>query len=245
MTRKWKKVTLKIVNKSKKSSKYIGVCFDRAKNKYMSYVSVESKTIHLGRFDDEIEAATIRDTYVLNNNLKYRLNFSKAPLNSIPNSKLISLNNGMFAIVDDDDFERANDMYWWAFKHRNTWYAIGSILCSDSLIDIKLHRFILNVSDPSILIDHENGNGLDCRKVNLRIVTNIQNCMNQRKANGLFTSKYKGVSFHKRTNKFLCRIRVNGSLIHLGYFISEDVAAEIYDKNAIKYFGEFARLNFP
>jgi len=33
--------------------------------------------------------------------------------------------------------------------------------------------------------------------------------------------------------------------MHLGYFESKIDAAQAYDRAAIKYFGTFARLNFP
>lgn len=39
----------------------------------------------------------------------------------------------------------------------------------------KLHRFILNVTDRSILVDHINRNGLDNRKINLRLTNNSEN----------------------------------------------------------------------
>ena len=38
---------------------------------------------------------------------------------------------------------------------------------------------------------------------------------------------------------------VDGKLIHLGYFIDEMDAASAYDEAAMKYHGDFARLNFP
>ena len=42
-----------------------------------------------------------------------------------------------------------------------------------------LHRFVLDAG-PGDLIDHKNGNGLDCRRENLREATTAQNAQNQR-----------------------------------------------------------------
>lgn len=43
------------INK-KRSSKYIGVCFDKSRNKWASKITIDKKTINLGRFNNEIDA---------------------------------------------------------------------------------------------------------------------------------------------------------------------------------------------
>lgn len=58
------------------SSKYIGVSFDADRNKWFACIGIGRKTIALGRFASEIEAAKARDTYITENNLKhFVLNF--------------------------------------------------------------------------------------------------------------------------------------------------------------------------
>lgn len=57
------------------------------------------------------------------------------------------------------------------------------------------------------------------------------------------TSGFRGVSWFKYRNKWHASLWVNYRNIHLGYFSNKLDVAKVYNKNAIKYFGEFARLN--
>jgi hypothetical protein len=95
-------------------------------------------------------------------------------------------------------------------------------------------------------IDHRNGDGLDCRRENLRLCTAGQNQMNsagQRRRQ----SRYKGVSPGRGTmaGKWKARIRLQGKDRHLGYFTSEEDAGLAYDREARRLFADYARLNFP
>lgn len=58
------------------------------------------------------------------------------------------------------------------------------------------------------------------------------------------TSKYKGVRFEKRRKVWTAQIQVNGKQKYLGQYKSEIKAARAYDEAALKYFDEFANLNF-
>ena len=58
------------------SSRYIGVSWDTERNKWSACVGINNKTIPLGRFDRELDAALARDEYILQNNLEdFVLNF--------------------------------------------------------------------------------------------------------------------------------------------------------------------------
>jgi len=89
---------------------------------------------------------------------------------------------------------------------------------------------------------HINGCGLDNRKANLRPVTHAQNHQNRRKISGT-TSRYKGVSWYKRRNRWHATIQINRKTKDLGYFEKEEDAAHAYDEAAKEAVGEFARLN--
>lgn len=91
-------------------------------------------------------------------------------------------------------------------------------------------------------VDHINRNKLDNRKSNLRIVTRQQNMCNKGSyINSI--SKYKGVSWHKKDQRWYAQIRFNRQLYFIGSFENEDVAAAAYNHYAKKFFGEYAVLN--
>jgi hypothetical protein len=56
------------------------------------------------------------------------------------------------------------------------------------------------------------------------------------------SSGFKGITWSK--GAYHARICVEGKRINLGRFCDAVDAATAYDNAAIKYFGEFARLNF-
>lgn len=91
-------------------------------------------------------------------------------------------------------------------------------------------------------IDHKNDNGLDNRKLNLRVCTSGQNAQNRPSQKGA-SSKFKGVSWSKKKKKWRSVLHQNDKSIHIGYYDNEIEAACAYDKAAKELFGEFAYLN--
>lgn len=107
-----------------------------------------------------------------------------------------------------------------------------------------LHRMILNVeNDKYVVVDHKNRNSLDNRRVNIRISDRSGNSFNV-VGNKNSTSKYKGVYWNKLELRWKVQIQFGRNKYHLGTYKNEKKAALAYDNAAIKYFGEFAYLNF-
>lgn len=90
--------------------------------------------------------------------------------------------------------------------------------------------------------DHINGNRLDNRKENLRLVTPQQNVWNS-KVSPRNKIGYKGVAFRKNRNKFTSVIFKDGKRYGLGHHSTAESAALAYNQKALELFGEFARLN--
>lgn len=147
-------------------------------------------------------------------------------------SVLIPLSNGGSTVIDQlDGFIIANSTW-----HRN---ANGYVSAKIKGELVLLHRLILNVSK-GLEVDHINGDKVDNRRCNLRIVTHAQNTKNRSKNTG---KKYKGVGFEKRSNSWRARIRVDYKHKYLGNFKTEREAALAYNIAAIIYHGSFAKLN--
>lgn len=96
--------------------------------------------------------------------------------------------------------------------------------------NIRAHRFIFYCYHGVLypIIDHENTIRDDNRILNLRGGTGSQNMQNQNKPHSNNKSGYLGVGFHKREQKYIAKIQINGKKKHLGYFTNPKEAHEAY-----------------
>jgi hypothetical protein len=92
-------------------------------------------------------------------------------------------------------------------------------------------------------IDHEDHDGLNNQKENLRICSHSKNMQNAKKQKRTTSSMYKGVCIHRTS--FAANIQLDKKQIYIGLFKTEEDAAKAYDKKAIELFGKYAYLNFP
>lgn len=91
---------------------------------------------------------------------------------------------------------------------------------------------------PDGQIDHINGVKSDNRIKNLRDVNNSENSCNKLIQSNNRTG-YKGVSFNKKSGKWISRIEINGKIFCLGYFSCPEDAHEAYRKAADRLHGEY------
>lgn len=157
-------------------------------------------------------------------------------------SREIPLSNGMVALVDDEDYERVAALKWMAERRHNIWYARHESRGRKNRIRVYLHRFILG-ENAGARVDHQNRNGLDCQKLNLRQCTHSQNMANSRHRQNR-TAPYRGVS-QQKSGRWAVEIWSNRKRAYCGTFDTPEEAARVYDRAAIAAHGDFATLNFP
>jgi hypothetical protein len=155
----------------------------------------------------------------------------------------IKLTQNKYAIVDVDGFEELNKYKWFALKSINSFYARRTIYINGKYKAVHMHRTVLKY-DGELFVDHINGNGLDNRKDNLRLVTAAQNSYNVGKTTRPCSSKYRGVCRAKKSNKWYAYISLNRKRTHLGFYDDEIEAAKAYDRVAKELYGKYAKLNF-
>lgn len=164
--------------------------------------------------------------------------------------KEIKLTQGKVALVDDADYERLKGFKWHVVHAApRLWYAEryvsnreqGRPYGSRAGHCEYLHHAVIG---KKIKTDHKDGDGLNNQRHNLRPATSRQNGANRRKRFGC-SSRFKGVSWNKRSNCWLVHFGPSNRRQHIGCFVDEIEAARAYDRCALEAFGEFAKLNFP
>ena len=102
----------------------------------------------------------------------------------------VKLSNGLFALVDRKDAKKVSLYKWHCRRGPKTFYAIASIYKKSTTL--FMHRLILDLEDPKVLVDNKDCNGLNNTRSNLRTCTPKQNTRNK-KTPVNNTSGYKGV----------------------------------------------------
>jgi hypothetical protein len=154
---------------------------------------------------------------------------------------IISETHGIFNVkIDLKDVEKVKKILWSinALGRKNgkkEFYAVNNKYG-------LLHRYLLD-AQKGVFVDHKDGNTLDCRRKNIRLLTRHQNNMNK----GIYnnnSSGHVGIIWYKKTKKWMAFIKINKIQINLGYFEKIEDAIEARRLAEIKYFGKYTR-NYP
>ena len=163
-------------------------------------------------------------------------------------TKKILLTQGKYAIVDEGDFEWLSQWKWHAVRKRDKYYATRKVMLAYNRETKKitnqtiyLHRLLMG-EPMGKEVDHRDGDSLNNCRFNLRECTHMQNLQN-RPTRTIAKSGYKGVTWDKVLKRWFVRCTANGYNHHVGYFYDVKEAALAYNKAALEYHGDFARLN--
>lgn len=142
----------------------------------------------------------------------------------------IPVGGGRYALVDKAD-EAVVAAHTWTSTDR---YALATI---DGR-KVPMHRLIIGPPD-NAFVDHEDGDGFNNQRHNLRICSHAENMRNRTKVGG--KSRFKGV--YATSRRWRAEIRADGKKHSLGTYATEREAAAAYDKAAKELHGAFAKTN--
>lgn len=149
---------------------------------------------------------------------------------------------GGWVIVDDEDVPLATRYRWRVDKAGYARRKVGTAPAGKPR-HFLLHRVIAG-APKGVEVDHVNGDPRDNRRCNLRLCTRAENSRNVRpmpfRKHGL---PFKGIS--PSGQRWAAFIETGHKQRYLGTFESAEEAARVYDAEARKLFGTFARTNFP
>jgi len=111
-------------------------------------------------------------------------------------------------------------------------YKVVSLYANGIKKQWKVHQLVAlcfldyKFENHSIVIDHVNGDKIDNKLSNLKLISQREN---RSKLSKKTTSKYTGVYFQKKTRKYTAMIYINGKTKYLGVFSNQKDAKCAYD----------------
>jgi hypothetical protein len=145
----------------------------------------------------------------------------------------------IITLIDKCDLKLIKKYTLRVFKCQHLFYIRGRKKGDKTETTIGLHNIILKYK----YVDHINGNGLDNRRKNLRKSNSSMNNKNAKKRKDYKYSKYKGVSFLSKHDRWIARIQCNKKRITIGYYKTEIEAAKAYNQKSIELHKSYGRLN--
>jgi hypothetical protein len=145
--------------------------------------------------------------------------------------ELISKGEVFECVIDTDDLEKVKQYSW----HKNT----KNYVVHKNKENIYIHRFIMDCPK-GLFVDHIDGNPLNNRKSNLRIVTTQQNAQNRALMPNNKTG-YRGVYFETQTSKYRVQLVIDGVTMDFGRYDDVDTAGYVSGqiiKNFMPYANE-------
>lgn len=137
-------------------------------------------------------------------------------------------NSSATALIDARDAELVAPYRWRLATVKSKHHYVRATVDGVSTL---LHRFLMKPSAAEV-VDHKNGNGLDCRRENMRVTTPAMNARN------VVRGAWPGV--HRVKTGWIVRFRGDGKLHYFGHFKDENEAKAVAKAAALQVHGEFS-----
>ena len=196
--------------------------------RYRADIGLNGKTINIGRSINQVECSHLYDKYIVDNKIpnktlnhpglypNYDPRIIKTDFEIVDNSTIRLINNNLEeenVLIDKEDYDKIKYYKWYISSNKY----ILSIVDGNTT---RLHRYLMNISDSNIYIDHIDNNPHNNKKSNLRISDAIKNAQNKgKRPNTNTNTKFIGIYF--RGNRWKSSIGINGKSIIIGYDTKE------------------------
>lgn len=180
-----------------------------------------------------LRAHSVEIGYIRAGSTNHRKNSRFVPAPNGQQCVYVETINGSCIMIDFDDVEKFRGRSWSVNKGGYAKAHAGE----GGTKTIYAHRLVM---PGHAILDHRNGNKLDCRKANLRPCTQSENEANKPPRTG----KFKGVR-QAPSGRWAAIVSKDGKTFRLGTFDTDVEAAIAYDKKAKELWGEFAYQNIP
>lgn len=131
----------------------------------------------------------------------------------------VELTNGGYALIDEQDEELVLGRSWY-------WVASKGARYAKTGKNERMHRIILGIKESDVIVDHINGDGLDNRRSNLRLISSAENVKNRQRSRAGY--KYPGV--YPEKGLWVACVTNNYKKTRIGYFETEDEAGDAVNK---------------
>ena len=146
---------------------------------------------------------------------------------------------GRFVLINEEDCHLIEGRSWRCYPSGHAFYAVTDANINGKWTTIRMHNLILP-PPPGLVVDHQNGDGLNNTRENLRHADKHQNKANGRKRINN-PAKYKGIV--RKGYFWFAKVRYKGKTYDAGHYRTQYEAAHAYNEMAQRVHGEFARLN--
>ena len=226
------KVKYNAQNFSNKTGNYKGVFFCNEKKKWRAELKRDYKSIFLGYYDTEIHGAKAYNDYALYLNETYDTNYSLneidnyiATARNVPEQYKQEFLENKTSSYNGVSYDSTRNYYVVSIKYNTKTYNLGfhqhEIECAKLYNQQGLY---LNNHFNTDYVLNDIPNYITIEK---NIFQDIQDNKLSKKS-----SKYHGVTFNKKQNKYRACLVYNKKQLYLGFFTDELEAAKAYNKKA-------------